>query len=314
MNRLVWVTCASAMLLMVGCSSKDKAGGSAALVKSSGPASAEQVAREMRGNVRCPAKALTDPPAGAPVDDVVGVRPGMTWDEAANFVMCDNPMLVITESTSRGYNINTYGQHIRQGFDAKFAEARTVKTSQQILQDMQDESMRRSANTYVAPLKPGQVRYFVTTMGLPGQEKVLSVAREEYFPTGKLPTTDSVRQALIAKYGEPSQINGNNLWWEYDPAGGKLTQGSPLLGTCSTNVSPDASTSLSTNCGVTVGAAIQPATENPGLAHSLAVSSQNGAAGMIVLNGTEQALSTGDQARKAKELNAAAKSGQGPKL
>ncbi|HEV2424443.1 MAG TPA: hypothetical protein VGZ29_06425 [Terriglobia bacterium] len=314
MNRLVWVTCASAILLMAGCSSKDKTGGSARPASPSGAARAEQVAREMRGNVHCPAKASTDRPAGAPVDDVVGVRPGMTWDEAANFVMCDNPMLVITENTSRGYNINTYGQHLRQGFDAKFAEARVVKTSQQILQDMENDSMRRGANTYVAPLRPGQVRYFVTTMGRPGEEKALSVAREEYFPTDKLPTVESVKQALITKYGEPSQVNGNNLWWEYDPAGGKIAQGSALLGACSINVSPDASTSLSMNCGVTVGAVIQPANENPGLAHSLAVSSQNGAAGIAILNGTEQALMAGDAARKTKELNAAAKNGQGPKL
>jgi hypothetical protein len=238
----------------------------------------------------------------------------MPLDEAANFVMCDNPMLVVTENKSRGYNINTYGQHIRQGFDAQFAEARVVKTSQQILKDMEDESMRRSANTYVAPLKPGQVRYFVSSMGLPGQEKVLSVAREEYFPTDKLPTVDSVKQALISKYGEPSQANGNYLWWEYDPAGAKITQGSPLLGACSINVSPDASTSLSTNCGVTVGAAIQPARENPGLAHSLAVSSQNGAAGMTILTSTEQALRSDDEARKSKELNDAAKNAKGPKL
>lgn len=316
MNRWVWVTCALAAFLMTGCSSKDKPGGGAQSAKRSraGVASAEQVAKEMRGNVHCPAKESSERPAGAPVDDVVGARPGMAWDEAANFVMCDSPMLVVTENTSRGYSINTYGQHIRQGFNAQFAKARAVQTSAEIMKEMEDEETRRGSNTYVAPLQPGQVRYFVSTMGLPGQERVVSVAREEYFPASKLPTVDSVKGALIAKYGEPSQTNETSLWWEYDPAGTKITQDSPLLRLCQNNVSPDAATSLSTNCGATVGATVQAASENPGLAHSLAVSSQNGAAGMAFLNNTAQALRQQDAARRAKELQEAAKNAQGPKL
>ena len=52
-------------------------------------ASAEEVAKESRGKVKCPAKvARSERPAGAPVDDVVGVRAGMTYEEAANVVMC----------------------------------------------------------------------------------------------------------------------------------------------------------------------------------------------------------------------------------
>lgn len=318
MNRFAWMTCAVAVLMLAACGSKNTNNESAGTPKPApkGAASAERVAREMRGNVKCPAKASTERPSGAPVDDVVGVRPGMSWDEAVNFVMCDNPMLVVTETTSRNYNLNTYGQHLRQGFDAQFAEARVVETSQQILEDMRQDEMRRSGNTYVAPLKPGQVRYFVSTMGLPGHELVLSVAREEYFAEGKLPTVDSLRQALIAKYGEPSQTDptGQRLLWEYDPAGAKITQGSPRLGQCGINASPDAPVSLSSDCGTTVGAVIQSANNNAGLAHSLAVTSQNGIAGVAILAATEQALRNGDEARKAQELNQAAKGADKPKL
>jgi hypothetical protein len=318
MNRFAWIACAVAVLSLAACGSKNTNSESAGAPKPtpSGTASAEQVAREMRGNVKCPATASTERPSGAPVDDVVGIRPGMSWDEAANFVMCDNPMLVVTETTSRNYNINTYGRRLRQGFEAQFAQPRVAKTSQQILEDMRQDEMRRSGNTYVAPLKPGQVRYFVSTMGLPGHEQVLSVAREEYFAEGKLPPVDSVKQALITKYGEPSQTDpmGQRLLWEYDPAGAKITQGSPRLGQCGINVSPDASISLSSDCGITVGAAIQSANNNPGLAHSLAVTSQNGAAGMAALTSTERALRSGEEARKAKEVNDSAKGAEKPKL
>jgi hypothetical protein len=272
----------------------------------------------MRGNVRCPAQASTPRPSGAPVDDVVGVRPGMSWNEAANFVMCDNPLMVVTENTGRGYGINTYGQHIRQGFDGKFAEPRVVKSSQDYLREMSEAAARRSGNAYVAPLQPGQSRYFVSTMGMPGQERVVSVAREEYFAEGKLPTVDSVRQALIAKYGQPSEINEAGqftyIWWLYEPSGAKIAQGSQHSGGCRINASPDSGTSLSTDCGMAVGAAIRGANNTPGLAHSLAVSSQNGAEGYNLLTRTEEALRAADEARKRQELNEASRNAGAPKL
>lgn len=321
LKRQIYAICALAIIGMaVGCKEKERASivGGKPKSPSAAPATAEQVAKEARGNVSCPAKASVERPASAPVDDVVGVRPGMPLDEAAHFVLCDNPLLVVTENTSRGYNITTYGQHVRQGFDAKFAEPRLVKTSAQILSEMQDETIRRGGNSYVAPLKPGQTRYFVSSMGLPGQEQVMSVAREEYFQDGKLPTVTSVKQALIGKYGEPSKMSDSGttvyLWWEYDPAGARIGQNSPRAGECRMNVSPDSGTSLSTDCGIQIGALIQSARENPGLARSLAVTSQDGARGYAILRNTEEALRKGDEARKSKELSDASKSANAPKL
>lgn len=324
MTKSVWVTCALAVLSLAACGSGDTDAaetGEAPSAKAapSGEASAEQVAKEMRGKVKCPARVTTARPAGAAVDDVVGLRPGMTWDEAANLVMCDRPLIVVVENSARRFDVNTYGQHVRQGFDAKFAEPRVVKTSREVLKDMQDEAMRRGMNTYVAPLEPGQVRYYVSSMGLPGEERVVSVAREEYFAEGKLPTVESVKEALVAKYGEPSQMEGGGsmpslMYWQYDPAGARIDRSSHRLIACRISVSPDAGTSLSTECGVTVGAQIMGSRDNAGLAHSLAVSSQNGADGYALLQRTTDALRMADDARKAKELNAAAKGADAPKL
>jgi hypothetical protein len=155
-------------------------------------------------------------------------------------------------------------------------------------------------------------------MGLPGQEQVVSVAREESFAEGKQPTVDSLKKALIAKYGEPSQENdsgaNSRLYWEYDPSGAKITKGSPRLGICQIDVGSDAATSLSTGCGVTVGAGIQGASNNPGLVRSFAVTSQNGAQAIAVLKSTEDALKLAADARKAKELNDASKKARAPKL
>lgn len=323
MNRMMGLTAALAVFCLPACGKGDAdtstAGGAPSSRKTrSGGASAEEVAKEMRGKVRCPARASTARLAGMPVDDVVGLRPGMSWDEAANFALCDNPLIVVSENSSRGYSIKTYGQHVRQGFDAKFAEPRVVRTSEQMMRDMGGEMARRSGNAYVAPLQPGQARYYVSSMGMPGQEQVVSVAREEYFAEGKLPAVDVVRDALIGKYGEPSHAQSNGaatwLWWEYDPAGGRIAQGSPLHAACRISVSPDAGSSLTPDCGVTVGALITAAKDNPGLAHSLAVTSQNGADGYAALTRTEEALRRSDESRRLKELKDAKKSADGPKL
>jgi hypothetical protein len=80
----------------------------------SGNASAEDVAEEVRGDVDCPADIKTPArAAGAPVDDVVGVRPGMTYEEAANIVLCTNDLMVVQPENSRGFQVQTYGQTIR---------------------------------------------------------------------------------------------------------------------------------------------------------------------------------------------------------
>lgn len=320
MNRLARMTLGLALFSMAACGSKstnsaNTSGAQSAKAAPAGAATAAQVAKEMRGNVRCPAKASTQPPAGEPVNDVTGIRPGMTWDEAANFVMCDNPMMVVTEN-DRTFNINTNGQHIRQGFDGKFAEPRVVKNSQQILEDMRKAEMLRSENAYVAPLQPGQSRYGVTTMWMPGQERVISVAREEYFADGKQPTMDSVKQALIGKYGPPTfEKDGGRSYfsWDYDPAGNRIPPGSQLSNSCSMNTpTPDSAVHLSSDCGVTVGAVIDALPSNPGLAHDLDVMSQNGAQGMAAMKAVADFYQNADNARQANEIKNASKNA--PKL
>jgi hypothetical protein len=102
-------------------------------------ATASEVAAESRGNVQCPAKIASAPrDPSAPVDDVLGVRPGMTYEEAAAVVLCTNELLVVQLDSSRGVRIQTYGQKIQQGFYARIAEPKIQKTSKQIMQEMQD--------------------------------------------------------------------------------------------------------------------------------------------------------------------------------
>jgi hypothetical protein len=294
------------------------AGNGSAQSAPTGNASAEDVAEAARGDVDCPAKVATPARAdGAPVDDVVGVRPGMTYEEAANMVMCTDDLMVVTAGGTGGFNIQTYGATLRQGFTARLAEPRVEKTGKQIMQEMQDDALARGGNAVRYDLKPGQSKWLVTTMGMPGAEKVIAVGREEWFPEGKNPAMGGVRDALVKKYGEPSMDHSNpgQLWirWIYDPLGRRVTETSPLYNQCAgTGVS--GGINLSPDCGVVVEAHAVPMPENPGLARSMEVGVVDQSNGYELVTATEQALEKGEQAKRAKAVEEAGKNAGSPTL
>lgn len=283
-------------------------------------ASAEEVAKEARADLRCPAKVSSAPRAAdAPADDVVGVRPGLSYDEARNVVACTHDLLVVTAENHRGFNIKSYGQTVRQGFVARFAEPRVVKSSKQILKEMQDDAIARGGNARREDLKEGQAKWFVATMGMPGEERVLSAAREERFAADQSPTMESVREALIKKYGTPTlkQLNnGQNTYmrWARDPLGRAVTETSPLFNRCSGAASPDAGVHLTPDCGVVVEAQLMPQRSNPDLVERMQVGVVDEAGGFRMLSVTEQGLQKLDQQRRAQEVDRAAKNTKSPSL
>lgn len=320
MKIFVLASAACAALMLSACgdggapaASVDPAGD--AISAENGLSTAAQVAAAKRGNVSCPAK-VAPAAAGAPVDDIVGVRPGMTYDEAANIVLCDNPMIVVEEETYRGFQIDTRGQKYRKGFNAQFAERQ--KTNKEIMDEMQDDMMARSMNSVREDMKPGMTRWYVATMGLPGKERVLQVAREEWYAEGKNPAADGVAQALIAKYGQPSQDqSGGNvrmLSWKYDLQNRPVTDTSPLFNRCNLSAGPNAGASLSPDCGTIVSAQITFQRDNAALAQSLQVGSVNSSGGYQILEETEQSFVAADEVRKQQELQDATKNAAAPKL
>jgi hypothetical protein len=290
----------------------DGGGGKTAAQAPSGNATAAEVAREARGKVKCPAKVQTARPGGKPVDDVVGVRPGMTWDEAVNVVLCSHDLLVVTPETRRGYTMQTYGQTLRQGFNARFAEPRVQKSSKQILAEMQDAAIARGSNRAVRDVQPGQAKWYVGTMGLPGEERVISAAREEWFEAERLPTMTSVIEALHAKYGKPALVedvggSGYYLIWAYDPSGRPSAQ-------CRTHADPDLGVNLSPDCGTSVSARVHPSGSNAALAEYIQVSTVDQVGGYGLLERTERALQAADAQRRAREVEEAADKAAKPTL
>lgn len=284
-----------------------------------GNATAEEVAAEARGEVRCPAK-IKSPAraANTPVDDVVGVRPGLTYEEAANVVLCSHELLVASPPTTQGFNIKTYDATIRQGFSARFAEPRVVKSSQQIMKEMQDEWQARSGNAVRQDMRPGQSKWYVSTMGLPGQERVIAAAREEWFAEGRNPTMQSVADALIKKYGDPTrhQVAPHviNLVWTYDPRGRFVSETSPLANRCVAMSSPDGGSNFSPDCGLVVAAQIWPLRDNPALSQHFQVGMADQANGYQLIVDTEQALENQEMAKRKQQVEDAAKNADRPQL
>jgi len=181
MRVVLWVIALMAFAL-VACDKANEARppapGAKAKPAGQGAATAEQVAKEGRADVSCPAKNKSAPRAnGAPVDDVIGVRPGMSYDEAVNQVLCSHDLLVLQLDITRGFNIKTQGQKLRHGFGARFAEPRVEWTAKRAKIESMDDIVARSGNAARDDMKPGQAKWYVGTMGLPGQERVINVAR-----------------------------------------------------------------------------------------------------------------------------------------
>ena len=330
MRSTYWISVLASFAALSACGPSDKPAPTGAVAKSPAStiaadadqaASAEQVAKQARGDVACPARIGTPPRAQtAPVDDILGVRAGQRYDEAVNGVLCSNEMLVATQEASRGFDIKSYGQTLRQGFSARFAEPRVVKTGKQIVQDMQRESSARGMNAVREDLKPGQSKWYVGTLGVPGSELVLSVAREERFATEQMPTTDAVRAALLKKYGTPTLEQPASatrlavLRWAYDPAGQPVAAGSPLYSRCIGWSDPNHGASVTPDCGVVVDAMLIPPKGNPELVDRLQVGIVDQARGYQLLKSTEQALAQMDQQRRAAEVDKAAKNTKAPSL
>jgi hypothetical protein len=328
MQTLKWLVVLTLCAGLTACGAKGSApaggsssfGGSAGSAKPrSANATAEQVAEEMRGDVDCPARIKTKPrDAKAPVDDVLGVRPGMTYEEAANVVLCSHDLMVV-QPDSRGFRIQTYGATLRQGFNARIAQPRVEKTSKQILQEMQDDAIGRSGNRVRDDMKPGDSKWYVGTIGMPGEERVINVAREEWFAETRNPTMDSVEQALLKKYGTPTRSQPPSggqkyIMWAYDPFGRPITETSPLYHRCSGVADPDGGANFSPDCGEIVTATIISMPDNPALSRFFQVGVVDQAGGYEALTATEQGLQRMDDARKAQQVKDAAQNADTPKL
>lgn len=284
-------------------------------------ATAAQVAARMRGDLKCPAAVSAPTREGTvAVDDILGVRPGMAYDEAVRLILCSDPMLVKQEDNGRGVRVDTHGHRLRLAFEALPAERE--KTGKEIFDEMQGRARDRTANRSTADLAPSQSRWFVTTFGLPGQERVLHVTRRERYPSERAPALDAVEQALITKYGVPNtrtrtpQSNAglgaqSRLDWAYTPGG----QRSAAKGPCGNFVSsPDSPVNFRAECGLTISARIVASPQNPGIAEYLEVGSIDQGRAVRQIEQTQAALAAITARHQTQQVEEAKRRGVAARL
>src|SRR5690606_38179581 len=150
------------------------------------------------------------------------------------------------------------------------------------------------------------------------EERVISVAREEWFEEERYPTMASVEQALVGKYGTPTTRADAptvvELTWAYDPQGRPVRPGSNLSRQCRAQPNPDGATRFSTDCGLAISATIYRLRSNPALSERIGVGVMDQARGYEAITGTERKLQQLAAQRRAREVEEAAKKAAGPQL
>lgn len=277
-------------------------------------ATAAEVAKDSRGRLRCPPRLATAPrDKAAPVDDILGVRPGLSVEEARALVLCSHELLVATFDSSNRYTLDLRGAQPVSAINAGFAEPYVPVTAENYLSRVTSDRYNR-----VERLAAGTSAWQVGFVGLPGEERVSDVSREEMFADGEQPTLDALEAALNEKYGSPIERRADNgalqMRWNYDLQGRSISEASPLYHACFTHAARGGPIRYSSDCGLSIAARVTPLTSNELLAASLTVTIVDQASAYARMMAMEQQLARSDSERKEREAREAARNTRKPVL
>ncbi len=263
--------------------------------------------------LKCPPKVTTAAPEGTAYD-VVGVTPQMSYDDAAAIILCANENMTAREDLINAWSIDTAGLKPRHGFvieapeTPEETEARLARYRKGKFGD--DNNFGHAA--------AGKMRYSATTVGAPGRERVISVTSEQGFAAGAEPPLASIRDALVAKYGEPvweyrdsSRYRGETvLVWGKDFAGRPIDKNSPRANSCVGAWS----LTLDPQCGAAAAAVILPIEGNNEIVSAMRVVSVMPAWSFEYFETAKADLAAASAAAQAEQLEQAKENAQAPKL
>ncbi len=264
-----------AALLLTGCgeSGEDNAGA----VQGNGTEVAEgEKVPTKKSSRKCPAKVTTGiRPEGSPVDDIVGIRSGMGFDDVSWLLECrdDVPIINVADKWTIKQNFDVPTRQIIRASDGALC------SGQDIARDMGSMSSKTcdDGGYKFKPVKSITQQIIVAFNGMPGEEKAGAVWRRNSFPEGESPAIDALVQSLSGKYGAPHVTEKDrrgitNLVWIYDLLDRPLSKSSRDWGNC-TNISISASFAesqrWSAGCGLTIKVAIAPTYGNELLAREM---------------------------------------------
>ena len=210
--------------------------------------------------LKCPAKVNKDLPG----PDVIGIKLGMSQEQALNIVRCHTKDQAYVSFQPRWLEIQTYGIQLGpQAFQAQHGD--TSECSFRSFSDMQKCGAGNRLGNHVAE------KIVVATPGLPGRETVVGIWRSQSFKEGEMPARDSVVDALVKKYGPfQHQITGDprreDLFWGQDSTGNVPSEQSPLAHYCiSGGALPTGGAVWREGCGLNIAVRIIFNPQNPNL-------------------------------------------------
>ncbi|MAT84410.1 MAG: hypothetical protein CMD39_08990 [Gammaproteobacteria bacterium] len=261
----------------------------------------------------CPARPTTGAPAGGPVDDVVGIRPGMGWDDVQWVLACRDD--VPTVEAGDTWNVKqAHGIPIRQLIRASDGQP---CSGQEIVRDMSSTTRSCDDGGYkFQALKNIANEIVVVFTGLPEQETARAIWRQTSFPEGGQPAIKTLRTSLTDKYDEPQLDERDRqgritLTWVHDLLGRPMSTAASAFNTCSRGLGAAfaSSHSWSAGCGLTIRALISPVWGNDLLARELSLGLMHQKDFYDAGQRFERDLLAAHEASKREQAEAAAASG-----
>lgn len=262
-------TAASAALAACGGGQEAGTDGSDRVSAANAAAPASEAPATADGGVplRCPAKVrgnLAGP-------DIIGIRIGMTADEALATTRCALGEDADVKAANRWLDrLETYGVELgTQSFTVRKGEHRPC-------------DFRREWQECDGGLKWGHVDEIVTvaTPGAPGKETALGVWRTQTYREGAMPPAQALLGALESKYGPPQIVEDSDQprgyaaghrdrEWVFDRSGNPLAEANPMFVQCRGAVHAhkgDTNVRWRDGCGLNIRARVLLSGKNPGLA------------------------------------------------
>lgn len=249
--------------------------------------------------------------------DVLGIRLGMSLDEALGTARCALGEDAVVETQTRWLD----------RLDANGVELGTQVFTVQKGEGKPCDYQRNWQGCGFGSREWGHVDEVVTvaTPGAPGQETAMAIWRSQNFRDGQMPALQSVLDALTAKYGQPQHVEQSDarwsdtsgyreLRWVRDRRGNPLADPNPLFRQCWNGAFPvrrakggDDGTQVSwaDGCGLTIRAKAYLSGGNPGLVADLNVAMVQQSQLYAHAEATQAELQRLGQARRAAEVRQA---------
>ncbi|MEM6415815.1 MAG: hypothetical protein AAF720_14285 [Pseudomonadota bacterium] len=210
--------------------------------------------------------------------DIFGISAGDGYDRAAATLKCKYPNLAFeTGAWHTDHTEKMFGVKTRQRLRVTDGDECSVQEKMSAQQGRGGRCGERWGGGRLKPRKSGSVTVNVVMTGLPKEEVVHGVWREQTFNKDARPALQVVEAKLIEKYGEPhatkKRTYDKKLFWVYDVLGRPMPKDNRDFDRCKDNVDPSfyRGQGWRTGCGLTIVAEVTESSDQPGMTRFLNV-------------------------------------------